>query len=129
MYTDDCNVHSERIHVCALIHWRLGRARMGNVYRLLFYSGNFRHNVEPGRSFDCMAFALCLWGIVYENTAGTCEWYLPAGVKVRKPASVRMNQMARNAPFFDEETRDQKTRLFGGEIGGRLMWFWNPYRR
>ena len=83
--------------------------------------------VSYGRADPMMSlsFALCLWGVVYENTSGTCEWYLPAGLKVRKPAAVRMNQLARNYPFFEEEYRELKTRQFGGEIGGRLMWFWN----
>ena len=49
------------------------------------------------------------------------QWYLPAGVKVRKPASVRMNQMVEMLHFLTKNA-NQKTRLFGG-MGGRLMWF------
>ena len=72
-----------------------------------------------------LAYGLCCVGVAFENTWGTCYWYLSAGIKVRKPDADRINQMSRDYYLYDDETREKKKNLFGGEIGGRLMWFWN----
>ena len=70
--------------------------------------------MEPSRSFDCAGVCIVLVGNSIREYSRYLQWYLPAGVKVRKPASVRMNQKARNYPFFDANA-NQKTRLFGGD--------------
>jgi hypothetical protein len=72
-----------------------------------------------------LAYGMCMWGIVLENTWGTCYWYLPAGLKARKPDADRINQRSRDYYMLPDEDREKKKKLFGGEVGGRLMWFWN----